>query len=75
MVGLLEKFDRFDYNGDGHLTRDEVRQGIGEAGVEGISEEEIAKAFEFYDTDRDGRISLAEANAGLARGPEAFRAS
>ena len=75
MVGLLEKFDRFDYNGDGYLTKAEARQGIEEAGVEGVSEEEITKAWAFYDTDGDGRISLAEANAGRDRGPEAYRAS
>ena len=72
MVGLLEKFDRFDYNGDGYLTRKEIQQGIEETGVEGISDEEINRAFAFYDQNGDGRISLAEANAGLVRGPEDF---
>jgi Ca2+-binding EF-hand superfamily protein len=37
-----------------------------------LSPNELDRAFEFYDTNRDGRISLIEANAGLQRGPEAL---
>jgi Ca2+-binding EF-hand superfamily protein len=71
MIGLLEKFDRFDYNGDGYLSRVEIQQGVLESEVEGISAESIDRAFTFYDLDGDGRISLEEATAGLQRGPEA----
>lgn len=65
MVGLLEKFDRWDYNGDGHLEGSELK----EAGkVSQFPEEEI---IEFYDTDKDGKISRDEASGGLNRVDEA----
>jgi len=72
MIALLEKFDRYDYNGDGRLTRDEIRNGAREAEMHEVSARELDRAFAFYDTNRDGFISLAEANAGFRRGPEAF---
>ena len=35
--GLLAKFDRFDYNGNGKLTRAEIEQGIRESDVGGVN--------------------------------------
>jgi len=72
MIGLLEKFDRFDYNGDGFLTRKEIRDGVREAQLNEFTPNDIDRAFAFYDTNHDNRISLHEANAGLQRGPEAL---
>ncbi|MFU8892774.1 MAG: hypothetical protein ACNA8L_04010 [Luteolibacter sp.] len=61
MIGLLEKFDRWDYNGDGRLTLDE----LGEASqASGIPAQDI---LAFYDTNQDGGISLAEAQAAYQR--------
>ena len=70
MIALLEKFDRLDYNGDGFLTRKEILDGIRNEGVEELAPHELDRAFAFYDTNRDGRISLHEANAGFRRGPQ-----
>jgi Ca2+-binding EF-hand superfamily protein len=65
MVGFLEKFDRWDDNGDGRLTANE----LGEAEkLSGLPPERI---IAFYDTNRDGAISLREAQAGLGRMDEA----
>ena len=65
VIGLLEKFDRWDYNGDGHLVASE----LGDAEkLSGLPVEEI---IDFYDTDKDGRISFAEAQAGMSRLDEA----
>lgn len=61
MMGLLEKFDRFDYNGDGSLTRKEIDQGIREAGVVGIEPAELDAMMKHYDVNKDGRITRWEA--------------
>lgn len=65
MVGLLEKFDRWDYNGDGYLVTTELKDA---ALLSKLSEKEI---IEFYDTNGDARISLIEAQNGMSRVDEA----
>ncbi len=71
MVGLLEKFDRWDYNGDGELGKKEMSQGI--QGLKGKPQQvnyTAAEVLEFYDTDKDGKITLAEAQDGYRRSHE-----
>ncbi len=71
MVGLLEKFDRWDYNGDGYLSKKEISQGI--ASLKGKPQQvnyTAAEVMEFYDTNKDGKISLSEAQAGYRRSHE-----
>lgn len=65
MVGLLEKFDRWDYNGDGQLTASELKD------AERLSGLPVDEIIGFYDTDKDGRISFREAQAGMSREGEA----
>lgn len=65
MVGLLEKFDRWDYNGDGQLAQSELKE------AEQLSGLPTADILSFYDTGKNGRISLAEAQAGMSRLDEA----
>ena len=60
LMGLQEKFDRFDYNADGKLTRREIEQGIKESGVTGVTKEEIDSMLEHYDLNKDGGISRWE---------------
>ena len=69
MVSLLQKFDRWDYNGDGELTPSE----LGEA--EQLSGYKTPQIIEFYDTGRNGSINLSEAQAGLKRVDEASNIS
>lgn len=69
MIGLLQKFDRWDENGDGHLTKAE----LGRAGK--ISGHPPEKIIAFYDQSGDKRISLAEAQDGLSRFHEAEQAA
>ena len=61
MMALLEKFDRFDYNGDQHLTRAEIEQGVGETGVQGVNSAELDALMIHYDVTKDGKISRWEA--------------
>lgn len=65
MIGLLEKFDRWDDDGSGELDRAELAAGL--AGTEHQPDRVIA----FYDINGNGRISLREAQAGFARAEEA----
>lgn len=65
MVGLLEKFDRWDENGDGYLNVTELRHARKVAG------HEPKEILEFYDKNGDARISLKEAQGGLDRVDEA----
>ncbi len=65
MVGLLEKFDRWDYDGNGELSKSELKD------AEVLSGLSTAEIIEFYDTDGDARISLVEAQGGMSRVDEA----
>lgn len=74
MYGLMQKFDRFDNDGNGYLTREELEKGLKEAGTLHLSSAQLDKAMKSYDTDGDKRISLREAQLGAARGPKIFDA-
>lgn len=66
MIGLLEKFDRWDHDGNGELDEKELA-----AGLEGRdSNYSAAYVIDFYDTNSDNRISLREAQAGYGRADE-----
>lgn len=69
MIGFLEKFDRWDENGDGFLTKPELGK------TEPLTGHPPAKVIAFYDTDGDGRISFKEAQTGLSRIDEAEAAA
>jgi hypothetical protein len=71
MLGLLEKFDRWDYDGNGELSQKEVQAGIN--GLKGKPQQvnyTSASVMEFYDADKNGGISLREAQAGYKRADE-----
>ncbi len=71
MVGLLEKFDRWDYNGDGQLGKKEISNGI--HGLKGKPQQvnyTAAEVLEFYDTNKNGKVSLGEAQDGYSRSHE-----
>lgn len=61
MMSLLEKFDRFDYNGNGSLTRKEIEQGVVEAGVTAVDPMELDAMMKHYDVYKDGKITRWEA--------------
>lgn len=71
MLGLLEKFDRWDDNGDGELTEKEIDQGISRFKDTPTKVNYTGKDIvKFYDTDRNGGVSLREAQAGYQRAGE-----
>lgn len=65
MIGLLEKFDRWDLNGNGKLSAKELKAG------EKATGRPVGQILEFYDVDRDGSVTLKEAQKGYARVDEA----
>jgi Ca2+-binding EF-hand superfamily protein len=65
LIGFLEKFDRWDYNGDGYLDISELQETRERTGTA------PERVLEFYDVNRDGKISLAEAKGGPGRLEEA----
>ncbi|MFD2257656.1 hypothetical protein ACFSSA_13315 [Luteolibacter algae] len=65
MIGLIQKFDLWDYNGDGYLVASELKD------AEKLSGNPVSEIIDFYDTNHDGRISLVEAQSGVSRVEEA----
>lgn len=68
MLGLMEKFDRWDTNGDGELSVREINVGI--ADIKGSTKAVTYKAADvvkYYDKNGDNKVSLHEAQAGYHR--------
>ena len=65
MIGLLEKFDRYDLDGNGQLDSKELLAGQKSTG------HAPAEIIQFYDQDKNGTISLREAQRGYSRVDEA----
>ncbi|BCX46483.1 hypothetical protein HAHE_03910 [Haloferula helveola] len=65
VMALQEKFDRFDYNANGKLTRTEIEQGLRESSVEGVTPAEIDALMKHYDINDDGGISRWEAQHAI----------
>ncbi|MGL5018557.1 MAG: hypothetical protein ACRDBP_10505 [Luteolibacter sp.] len=71
MLGLLEKFDRWDDNGDGELTAKEIDAGIARFKGTSVKVDYTGKeVVKFYDTNGNGSVSLREAQAGYHRADE-----
>ena len=71
MLGLLEKFDRWDDDGNGELTVKEVDHGINRFKGTPMKVNYTGKqVVDFYDTDHSGAVSLREAQAGYHRADE-----
>jgi hypothetical protein len=72
MIGLLQKFDRWDDDGDGELDASELKHGINSLKGKPQQVTYTAKdVIDFYDTDHNGKVSLSEAQAGYSRAAEA----
>lgn len=65
VMALQEKFDRFDYNANGQLTRAEIVQGVRESDVSGVTSEELDLLMKHYDVNKDGAISRWETQRAI----------
>jgi hypothetical protein len=72
MIGLQTNFDELDRDGNGQLSRGELRQGMIKAGARDTSEAKVSKVMKFYDFNRNGTISLREAQSGAVNGADAL---
>lgn len=72
MYGLIQKFDRYDENGDGYLTREELARGVRRTRTFKLTSAEFDRVMKAYDVNGDDRISQQEAQRGAVRGPEIF---
>ncbi len=71
MLGLLEKFDRWDDDGNGELTVQEVDHGINRLKGTPMKVNYTGKqVIKFYDSNRNSTVSLREAQAGYRRADE-----
>jgi hypothetical protein len=66
MIGLIEKFDRWDDDGDGELDEKELGAGLKER----ASIYTVGYVMGFYDTNGNKKISLREAQTGYQRADE-----
>ncbi|KAB2604512.1 calcium-binding protein CML23 [Pyrus ussuriensis x Pyrus communis] len=60
MEELKKIFNKFDKNGDGRISCDELRGIFGELGSETASLEEVQRIMAEFDKDGDGHIDIAE---------------
>jgi hypothetical protein len=68
MLGLMEKFDRWDYNGNGLLNTKEIDDGINSLkGTSRTVSYTAADVVKYYDKNGDKSVSLQEAQAGYGR--------
>lgn len=72
MFALVEKFDRFDDNGDGYLTRRELEEGVKSVNTQLLTKEQYDRVMTVYDSNKDRKISLREAKVAAQKGPILF---
>jgi hypothetical protein len=70
MIGLQQKFDLIDLDGDGYLTKQEIIGGFDDLGVVNQTPETADAIIAFYDFDGDQRVSLREAQSGAVSGAD-----
>jgi len=61
MIGLLQKFDRWDLDGNGELSAKELKPASATSG------KSVAEILAYFDSNKDGSVSLREAQKGLER--------
>jgi calcium-dependent protein kinase len=57
---LLEMFTKFDTNGDGFISLDELKKGYNTYLLKSMDENEIEKAFFDADADSSGKLDYTE---------------
>lgn len=67
MIGLLQKFDLYDTDGSGKLDEKELSQNT--------TGHPAGEIIDFYDLNKDRKVSLREAQMGFKRLEEAEKAA
>ncbi len=71
MLGLIEKFDRWDHDGNGQLNAREIDAGVATIkGTSGSVTYDAADVIKHYDRNGDQTVSLREAQSGYKRTTE-----
>ncbi|XP_072962091.1 calcium-dependent protein kinase 29-like [Typha angustifolia] len=63
---LIKAFQHFDKDGSGYITRDELKEAMGDRGMG--DEATINEVLDDVDTDKDGRINYEEFEAMMRKG-------
>ena len=72
MLLLVERFDTYDTNRDGTISRKELENAVIDVGPKPLTKEQYDRAMLVYDTNGDKQISRAEAKTAAAHGPVLF---
>lgn len=72
MKDLQIHFDDLDSDRDGRLTRAELLANAHKIEADRVDESNVGEIIGFYDFNKDGEISLREAQSGAVTGPEAL---
>lgn len=72
MRDLQIHFNRLDDDRDGRLTRSELLANAHKIDADRVDESNVDEVVGFYDFNKDGEISLREAQSGAVTGPEAL---
>ena len=72
MIRLQERFPMHDTDDDDHLSPEELKQAMIKSGVNDVTDTKVRKVTEFYDFNKDGKISLRETQSGVVTGAEAL---
>jgi hypothetical protein len=68
MLGLIEKFDRWDHDGNGLLSAKEIDAGVATLkGTSRVVTFDAADVVKHYDRSGDGAVSLREAQSAYRR--------
>ncbi|CAN1215354.1 Calmodulin-like protein 3 [Linum perenne] len=63
---MTSVFATFDKNGDGLITKQELRESLKNIQISATEKEELKEAFEVFDGDKDGLITVEELGSVLS---------
>jgi len=69
---VIDLFNEFDSDGDGVLTRKELRAALGDDGV-GVTWAAVDRLFDFIDKNKDGEVTLKEFANAIRPSDESLR--
>ena len=67
-VRVIDLFQEWDEDGDGHVDRKEFRQAMSALGLDALPRKEVDALFDSFDKDGGGSIDYNELNTALRSG-------